>query len=288
MKHTPWLAIVACCACLHLACALVTGKDHLAPKQLVLSFDDGPNNTTTPLLLRALREHGVRATFFVVGANLDNPALLRHMLRDGHVLGSHTFGHVHLASVSAERMHEEVTRTEQRFMRLTGDRPWFFRAPYGELNTEVANYLTGRGYQIVGWDDDTFDWQKSQPDEVASAALRLLQGHTSGAIMLMHEYPWTSKAQKTLLPQIAAAGWRFADPLDMLSAPQLDALRNASCGPDVCARYALTRRWCCARAPPPGVAAPVVDDQLNATALQDALEGQRRGAEAGADVAVEF
>ena len=282
MKLPPWLGIIVCCACMQHCRALVTGKDHLAPKQLVLSFDDGPNNITTPLLLRALREHGVRATFFVVGANLDNGALLRHMLRDGHVLGSHTFGHAHLASVTVERMHEEITQTEERFLRHTGDRPWFFRAPYGELNAEVTRYLTGRGYQIVGWDDDTFDWQKSAPDEVARAALRLLQGHTSGAIMLMHEYPWTSKAQKTLLPQIAAAGWRFADPLDMLSVPQLDALRNASCGLGVCARYALTRRWCCARAPPAGVAVPVADYQFNGTALAR----QKRGAEA--DVDVEF
>ena len=286
MKSVHWLCFFFWHFLVFQSYALVTGKDHLAPKQLVVSFDDGPNNITTPLLLRALRENHVRATFFVVGANLDNGPLLRHMLRDGHVLGSHTFGHAHLAAVSVARMHEEITQTEERFLRHTGDRPWFFRAPYGELNAEVTRYLTGRGYQIVGWDDDTFDWQKSAPDEVERAALRLLQGHTSGAIMLMHEYAWTSKAQRTLLPQIAAAGWRFADPLDMLSALQMDALRNVSCGPGVCARYALTRRWCCARAPPPGVAVRVEGAEWNATALADALATQKRGVEA--DVAVEF
>ena len=150
-------------------------------------------------------------------------------------------------------------------------------------------FLEGRHYQIVGWDDDTVDWQKTQPLQVAQAAVRLLKTHETGAIMLMHEYAWTTEAQKTLLPQVYASGWQFADPLQVITAPQLERLKNASCFPGVCDRFALTRRWCCARKDRPAEKVTVrgaAAAAWNLTAVEDALEIQRRAVKA--DATVEF
>ena len=275
-------AIVSLCSIISTR-ALVRGRDHLAAKHVVVSFDDGPNNTTTPKLLDTLRANQVRATFFVVGVNVDNADLMRRMLHDGHVLGSHTFGHAHMTRVSVQAMHDEIFKTEDRFQRYVGDRPWFFRAPYGELSADVIAFLEGRHYQIIGWDDDTVDWQKSKPAQVVHAAVSLLKGHETGAIMLMHEYVWTTEAQKTLLPEVYAAGWRFADPLDMLTEVQLAGLKNASCFAGVCARFALTRRWCCGRGERKvgkvGVGNMEKEVAWNLTSMEDALNFQRMAVE---------
>lgn len=267
---------------------ILRGRDHLAPKHLVVSFDDGPNNTTTPNLLDTLRTNNVRATFFVVGVNVDNPDLMRRMLQDGHILGSHTFGHAHMTRVSVQAMHKEIFETEDRFQKYVGDRPWFFRAPYGELNGDVIAFLEGRNYQIVGWDDDTVDWQKTQAKQVVQSAMHLLKKHQTGAIMLMHEYVWTTEAQNTLLPAIYETGWTFADPLDILTVPQLERLKNASCFPGVCERFALTRRWCCMHKNRvvTRVAVHGIATDWNLTQMEDALDFQRRAIEN--DAIVEF
>jgi len=156
---------------------IICGKNHLPRKHLVISFDDGPNNVTTPKLLDTLLKYNVKATFFMVGVNIDNSELMHRMIREGHIAGSHTFGHAHMTHVSFEEMKEQIIHTEERFQKHIGDRPWFFRAPYGELNTQVTTFLENRQYQIIGWDDDTFDWQKNSPDQVIQAAENLLRKH---------------------------------------------------------------------------------------------------------------
>ena len=286
----PFLTLLCVCVVLPTR-ALVRGRDHLAAKNVVVSFDDGPNNTTTPKLLDTLRANRVRATFFVVGVNVDNPDLMHRMLQDGHVLGSHTFGHAHMTRLSVKDMQEEIFKTEDRFQHYVGDRPWFFRAPYGELSADVIAFLGTRNYQIIGWDDDTVDWQKSKPAQVVESAVGLLKGHDTGAIMLMHEYVWTTEAQKTLLPEVYAAGWRFADPLQMLTGVQLAQLKNASCFVGVCARFALTRRWCCAQGGSivgkVGVGKVGHEAASNLESIEDALNFQRMAVEKQ-DVLKEF
>ena len=225
--------------------SVLYGRTHLPPKHVVVSFDDGPNNITTPKLLDTLLEHNIKATFFMVGVNIDNSKLMHRMISEGHIAGSHTFGHAHMTRLSFEEMKDQIVQTEERFQKHIGDRPWFFRAPYGELNSKVTSFLESRGYQIIGWDDDTFDWQKSSPQQVVSAAEKLLNKHETGAIMLMHEYVWTTEAQKTLLPKIKSLGWQFSNPIDILTPEQLTSLKEKSCVANVCQTHALTRPWCC-------------------------------------------
>jgi len=221
------------------------GKDHLPDKHLVVSFDDGPNNKTTPQLLDTLLQHNIKASFFMVGANIDNSILMHRMIHEGHIVGSHTFGHQDLKKVSKEKMEEEIIHNEKRFQKHMGDRPWFFRAPYGSLNSDAITFLNNRHYQIIGWDDDTFDWEKTSPEQVVTATIDRLKTHETGAIMLMHEIVWTVEAQKTLLPKIKTLGWQFSNPIDILTPEQLDSLITDSCVPDVCKTYFLTRPWCC-------------------------------------------
>ena len=200
--------------------------------ELVISFDDGPNNTTTPILLDTLLENNIRASFFVVGVNVNNCPLLRRMQNEGHIIGSHTFGHVHLRQISHFRMVQEILMTERRIEQCTGQRPWFFRAPYGEINIDTRSFLRDRGYIIVRWDLDTFDWRKNTANAVVQAAKQLVSGRRRGAIMLMHEFPWTTNAQRTLLPMLSNMKWKIVHPLYMLSDASMRDLKLQACASD--------------------------------------------------------
>ena len=82
--------------------------------KVALTFDDGPDPRTTPLILDTLRERGVRATFFVVGRQVaENPGLLRRIVAEGHAVGNHTYDHADMSKLSAGRMRYELRSTQE-------------------------------------------------------------------------------------------------------------------------------------------------------------------------------
>lgn len=215
--------------------------NQLNNKSLVLSFDDGPNNDTTPLLLDALKKHNVKAIFFLVGANMDNGALLNRMINEGHILGSHSFSHAHLTTITKEELANEVAKVEDLFVKHIGDRPFFFRPPFGETNVTVNNYLQQQGYINIGWNIDTLDWKQHTPFQVFDHATNILSRRRRGGIVLMHEYKWTTEAQSIFLPAAKDMGFEFVDPLTMLGKHQLERLQAETCEYHECSR---TRPWC--------------------------------------------
>ena len=96
---------------------------------VALTFDDGPSGTSTPVLLEGLRKRGVRATFFVVGENVEkgeNAQILREMSADGHLIGNHTYHHVNLSKMSAEQAQAELDATDELVRKITGKYFQFF------------------------------------------------------------------------------------------------------------------------------------------------------------------
>jgi len=217
----------------------VTGGK-MATGTFVISFDDGPNNITTPLLLDALKKHDVKAFFNLVGVNVDNGELLQRMVREGHILGSHTWSHAHLRGKQRSFVDNELERTEKAFQVTLGDRPWFFRAPYGEWGEEARKSVEDRGYTVLGWDLDTVDWTLHTPVEV----VRALDGFDGAhGIILMHEYTWTTDAVDEALTHMKRHGHRIAHPLDALSVQERARLVNQSCNTDD-VRAMKLRTWC--------------------------------------------
>ena len=217
----------------------VTGRE-MAANTFVISFDDGPNNTTTPLLLDALKKHDVKAFFNLVGVNVDNGELLKRMVGEGHIMGSHTWSHAHLRGRKRAFVDNELERTERAFQATLGDRPWFFRAPYGEWGEEARKSVADRGYTVLGWDLDTVDWRMHAPVDVISA-LDAFDG--SHGIILMHEYTWTTSAVDEALTHMKRHGHRIAHPLDALSGVERTTLVTRSCNTSD-QRVLQYRTWC--------------------------------------------
>jgi len=154
-------------------------------KKLALTFDDGPNNISTPPLLEVLAEEGVLATFFMVG-NLvrQRPDIVQSVIQTGHTIGNHTYTHPHLDEKNEQKTIEELRLCDEAFMEL-GIRAPFFRPPYGAFAAHTKTVSEMLGLIWVQWDIDSFDWVEnctsSMIEDQVHAQLQ------SGGIILMHD-----------------------------------------------------------------------------------------------------
>jgi endo-1,4-beta-xylanase len=165
---------------------------------VALTYDDGPNNGTTPQLLNTLRSSGVRATFFNVGTKVQqNPALTRSQTDAGMWIGNHSWTHPHLTQMSASQINAELSQTQRAIQQATGQNPRLFRPPYGETNSTVRSVEAQLGLTEVLWSVDSRDWAGASTSQIVQAASTL----QPGGVILMHDgYQATINA----IPQIVS------------------------------------------------------------------------------------
>ena len=137
---------------------------------MALTFDDGPNPSVTNALLDVLAKHGAKATFFVVGSRLGDSSIdaaLRRTVAEGHEIGNHTFSHVHLTSLSAEGLNEEIEKTNTLVREISGYEIKLVRAPGGEFNSTVLKRL---GRPLIQWSIDSLDYMQLERPNIRSYA----------------------------------------------------------------------------------------------------------------------
>ncbi|MGW0711285.1 polysaccharide deacetylase family protein [Streptomyces sp. NPDC002643] len=183
-------------------------------RDMVLTFDDGPDPRYTPEVLRILRKRDVRAMFFVCGEMaVQHQDLLRVMADDGHVVGNHTWSHPLLPSLSRSRIHAEMARTSEIIEKAHGEPPLWFRAPYGAWNRTVFQFGAELGMEPLAWTVDTLDWRSPG---AATIAERVEKGAEPGAIVLSHDAggdrSQSVKALREYLPELLDSGYRITVP----------------------------------------------------------------------------
>ena len=177
--------------------------------RIALTFDDGPDPAHTPALLDALAELGVKATFFVVGEEVDaNPELVRRMVAEGHELGNHTYSHRYLPLATTRRVARELAATDAAIVRATGITPTLMRPPYGGRTPFTLRACNQMGKSAVLWDVNSFDWRGGSAEEVTT---RVLERTRRGSIILMHEARQggdiTIAAVRMLVPALRDRGY---------------------------------------------------------------------------------
>ena len=207
----------------------------LSPTQVVLSFDDGPNDETSPVLLDVLRRHDVQALFFHVGVNIRKRSLMRRFMREGHCVGVHTMRHAHLTRMPIEGAKREIDESVQTFRNVTGERPYFFRPPYGESSDAISRFVEERGMVSFLWDIDSSDW-RVHDNLSTSIGSRLHRKGTHG-ILLLHEYAWTTEQAEGIVQSVRSHGYQIVHPVELLSHDQVSRLRAEACPSDV-------QEWC--------------------------------------------
>lgn len=153
---------------------------------VALTFDDGPDERSTPALLDLLRDERVQATFFCIGRNVSaHSELAARIVREGHLLANHTYSHGNATNfLGVEKLVEEMTRTQSAIRDAAGVTPAFFRPPMGLSNPRVFKAATAVGLKVIGWTARGYDTQCRTPHRIVR---RILRGVEPGAIILLHD-----------------------------------------------------------------------------------------------------
>jgi len=164
-----------------------TGPDS---HRVYLTFDQGYENGNTPEILDALARNGVKATFFVTASYIKSqPALVRRMVIEGHVVGNHSATHPSMPSLAKDRaaFKAEFTKTKDAFRKATGERiSAIFRPPAGAYSPLSLWLTRSLGYETVFWSFAHRDWITDDQPPVKVTLERILDGSHPGAIYLLH------------------------------------------------------------------------------------------------------
>jgi peptidoglycan-N-acetylglucosamine deacetylase len=185
--------------------------DFLVLKEVVLTFDDGPQVNTTHAILEALANHCTKATFFSIGKMAAGlPEIIRDVAKAGHTVGTHTWSHLDLSKMKSDaEWKAEIEKAVSAVRRAVGGpiAP-FFRYPYLRDSKDTLAHLASRNMAIFSTDIDSFDF-KFHADKLVSSVMGKLEKKGKG-IVLMHDIqPGTAKGVPKLLDALKAGGYKI-------------------------------------------------------------------------------
>ena len=173
-------------------------------KYVALTFDDGPSSFTNRLL-DCLEKNNAKATFFMVGKEIDSfPDEVKRMEALGCELGNHTYSHVDLTTLSPEDMSAEIAGVDEDLVNLVGHGATVLRPPYGNIDDSVRATV---GTPMILWSIDTLDWETQDAGQITDAVMSQVQ---DGSIILMHDIFSTSvDAAEVFIPKLIDEGYQL-------------------------------------------------------------------------------
>lgn len=183
---------------------------------VALTFDDGPKEGKTDALLNMLKEKGVHATFFMIGAQAEeNQELVRRMYEEGHQIGIHTYRHVDLSCLSEDEQKEEIKKAEAAIEAVTGQKKFMLRPPFGRMNKTLEDWLD---CPMILWSVDTEDWTGKSAEEIIRETAETVK---DGDIILMHDISeYGLEGAAGIIDELQRMGYTF------LTVEQLFACRD--------------------------------------------------------------
>jgi peptidoglycan/xylan/chitin deacetylase (PgdA/CDA1 family) len=186
--------------------------DFLRLKEVVLTFDDGPQVGYTHAVLKALAAQCTKATFFSIGKMAAGlPEIIRDVARAGHTVGTHTWSHADLSKMKeAADWKAEIEKGASAVSRAVGApvAP-FFRYPYLRDTRATLAHLASRGIAIFSTDIDSFDFKLRSPDRLVRSVMARLAKKGKGILLLHDVQPGTAKAVPRLLAELKAQGYKI-------------------------------------------------------------------------------
>lgn len=177
-------------------------------KYIALTFDDGPNTTTTAEVLDVLEKYDIVASFFLIGNNItdDSAKVVKRAYDMGCEINNHSKTHPYMNEMTVDQIIEEFTYTDDKIFEITGERSKFFRPPYIAVSDDMqANidvpFIAGFGCN---------DWDDNVPAD--RRAKMIIKQAKDGGIILLHDAQGNSKtveALDTIIPELLAQGYRF-------------------------------------------------------------------------------
>ncbi len=171
-----------------------------------LTFDDGPTRYTDDILA-VLEDYQVKATFFLIGSQLNRySSYVKRLIPEGHSVGNHSYDHRHISAQSEADLLKNIAKTQLLFHDLLGILPLYYRPPYGDVNSKQELLLQKHFSYLVRWSIDPKDWDQKQSnkDIIDHITTRL----KPGAIIVLHERKRTVRLLAELIEAIHLHGYQ--------------------------------------------------------------------------------
>lgn len=190
---------------------------------VALTFDDGPTDPPTTQVLNTLAHYGVKATFFLVGSNVEAyPETARRIAREGHSIGNHSYRHYRLDALT-DFYYRDVARAQQVLRAIIGVEPRLYRSPYGLHTPWQLAAVRRLGLQTVVWDVNAYDWVRTTSEVII--ARRVMAHVRPGSIILLHDGDHnrhsdrnpTVQALPHIIELLQDRGYRFVTVPELLS-----------------------------------------------------------------------
>ena len=177
-------------------------------KVVALTIDTAFGEDHTKEILRALKNNGIKATFFVMGEwGAENPNLVEEIIAEGHEIASHSMTHIRYTDVSKEEMLDDA-RQAKEYIDAMGGKGNIIRLPYGAYNDEVVNALFTKGYIPVMWSNDGEDWKESDSNAVCTKVVSKVTG--GDIIMLQNNTQSGADAINCIVSGLKEKNYEFA------------------------------------------------------------------------------
>lgn len=178
-------------------------------KRIALTFDDGPSVTTMVEVLDILKEHDVKATFFIVGKKINGSTekVLKRAIEDSHEIGHHGMNHVHMNELSEEEVLKDIADCQEKVKEVTGVDMYYFRPPFGKVNARMHELI-----QMPFVTASITCGDGTVGSLAADRAYRVTSAAYDNAIVLMHCFEGNSEtveALKTVIPELKMQGYEF-------------------------------------------------------------------------------
>lgn len=184
-------------------------------KEIYITFDAGFENGNTERILDALKKHGVKATFFLVGNYFETqPELVKRMAEEGHTIGNHTYSHPDMSKIGdIQSFQTELQKNESLYRDILGsEMPKLYRPPQGKFCEENLKMAQQLGYSTVFWSLAYVDWYTDDQPTPEQAFSKLLPRIHPGAVVLLHSTSSTNaEILDELLTKWEETGYSFGD-----------------------------------------------------------------------------
>lgn len=184
------------------------------PKVVLLTFDDAPDKHSLQIA-KTLKSHNVNAIFFVNGHFIDSEAeksVLKQIHQMGFAIGNHTLSHATLKDLSEPEQKNEIVKLNDAVEAIIGERPKFFRAPFG-INTDYSKKIAAEERMLVMNWTYGYDWEKEYQTKEALTQIMVNSPYlVNGANLLMHDRAWTSEAISGIITGLQGKGFAMLDP----------------------------------------------------------------------------
>lgn len=183
---------------------LASASTSVYEKKVAITFDDGPGRYTKKLL-DELKKRNVRASFFLIGENIEKYRDdVARMKEDGHLIGNHTLSHTNLCRCDLVIAKNEVDMTNQKICDITGEMPRYLRPPCGAYNDRLLRSID---MQFVLWTVDTDDWKTHSVSMIVNEVMKNVK---DGDIILFHDiYDTSVVAAVEIVDRLLRQGYKF-------------------------------------------------------------------------------